>query len=293
MVKYNYGFLQNKFDLEMIKKNANEMSFLQHLEEFRWHLVRSILAVVLFAILAFIFKDIIFDKIILAPKSPGFFTNRMFCLLGNLIHIEKLCINSKPFQVINIQMAGQFMTHIMISILCGIIVGFPYIFWEFWRFLRPALYHKEKNYAHGAVFYSSILFILGVLFGFYLICPLSVHFLGSYTVSDQVLNQINLRSYISTVASITLASGIIFELPIMVYFLTKVGLVTPGFLRKYRRHSIIVILLLSAIITPPDIFSQVMVCLPLLVLYEIGIKISKGIIKKEEARLSEESVPED
>lgn len=293
MVKYNYGFFQNKFYLEMVKKNASEMSFLQHLEEFRWHLVRSILAIVLFAVLAFIFKDILFDKIILAPKSPGFFTNRMFCLLGNLIHVEKLCINSKPFQVINIQMAGQFMTHIMISILSGIIVAFPYIFWEFWCFLKPALYRKEKSHAQGAVFYSSVLFMLGVLFGFYLICPLSVHFLGSYTVSEQVLNQINLRSYISTVASVTFASGIIFELPIIVYFLTKVGLVTPEFLRKYRRHSIVVILLLSAIITPPDIFSQVLVCLPLLVLYEIGIRISKGIIKKDEARLSEESVTED
>ncbi len=264
------------------------MSFLEHLEELRWNLIRSILAIIIFAIVAFIFKEIVFDTIILGPKSPDFFTNRMLCKLGGLVNIEKLCINSNPFQVININMAGQFMTHILISLIAAVIVSFPYIFYEFWRFMRPALYQKEKNYTGGAVFYSSLLFILGVLFGYFLISPLSVHFLGSYTVSDQVLNQINLRSYISTVASITLASGVIFELPILVYFLTKIGLITPEFLKKYRRHSIIVILVLSAVITPPDIFSQVMVCLPLMVLYEIGIRISRRIVREEEARLAED-----
>ena len=272
----------------MARKNANEMSFLEHLEELRWHLVRSILAIVIVAVAAFIFKDIVFDVIILGPKSSDFFTNVMFCKLGQMVNIQKLCINSKPFQIININMAGQFMTHILISLSTGIVVGFPYIFYEFWRFIRPALYQKEQKHTRGAVFFSSLLFIMGVLFGYYLICPLSVHFLGSYQVSEEVLNQINLRSYISTVASVTLASGLIFELPIMVYFLTKVGLVTPEFLKKYRRHSIIVILILSAIITPPDIFSQVMVCLPLLVLYEIGIVISRRLVRQAEARLAEE-----
>ena len=183
-------------------------------------------------------------------------------------------------------MAGQFMTHIMISILAGFILAFPYVFYEFWKFMRPALYSQEKSVARGAVFFSSVLFMLGILFGYYLICPLSVHFLGTYSVSDQVLNQINLKSYISTIASVSLAAGIIFELPILVYFLSKIGLVTPEFLRKYRKHSLIVILTLAAIITPPDIFSQVMVCLPLLILYEIGIKISKNIVKKQDAALN-------
>lgn len=272
----------------MARKDANEMSFLEHLEELRWHLFRSLLAIVLVAILAFIFKDIIFDKIILAPKTPGFFTNRMFCKLGELVHAQRLCINSKPFQVININMAGQFMTHIMISLIAGVIIAFPYIFYEFWRFMQPALYQKEKNAARGAVFYSSVLFLLGILFGYYLISPLSVNFLGNYVVSEQVKNTINLRSYISTVASVTLASGIIFELPVVVYFLTKVGLVTPEFLKKYRRHSLVVILVLSAIITPPDIFSQVMVAVPLLILYEISIRISRSIIKKQEAELADD-----
>ncbi|UCG28944.1 MAG: twin-arginine translocase subunit TatC [Bacteroidales bacterium] len=270
----------------MTLKNKNELTFLEHLEELRWHIIRSIIAILVVAIVAFIFRRIIFDVIILAPKTPEFFTNRMFCTFGSIVNVPALCINANEFEIINIRMAGQFTTHILVSIIAGIILAFPYLFFEFWIFLKPALYHKEKKYASGAVFYSSLLFLLGVLFGYYLIVPLSVHFLGSYNVSDQVANQINLISYISTIASITLASGIIFELPIMVYFLTKIGLLTPKFLKKYRKHSIIVILALSAIITPPDIFSQVLVCLPLLLLYEIGIGISKRILAKEEAKLA-------
>lgn len=267
-------------------KNKNELTFLEHLEELRWHLIRSVIVILVIAIVAFIFHRIIFDVVILAPKTPGFFTNRMFCSLGNLVNVPALCINANEFEIININMSGQFMTHIMVSIITGIILGFPYIFFEFWIFLKPALYSKEKRHASGAVFYSSLLFILGILFGYFLITPLSVHFLGSYQVSDQVTNQINLVSYISTVSSVTLASGIIFELPILVYFLTKIGLLTPKFLRKYRKHSIIVILALSAIITPPDIFSQVLVCFPLFILYEIGIGISKRLLAKEEAKLA-------
>ena len=277
----------------MGKKLANEMSFLEHLEELRWHLVRSILAIMVFAIFAFIFKDFIFNEVILAPRNPEFFTNRMLCSFSQLVHIDKLCINSNPFQVINTQMAGQFMIHIMISLIVGLIMAFPYIFYEFWRFFRPALYQNEKQYASGAVFYSSFLFLLGVLFGYYLIVPLSVNFLGSYSVSKEVVSMINLRSYISTVSSISLASGVIFELPVVVYFLTKVGLVTPEFLKTYRRHSIVVILTLAAIITPPDIFSQIMVCFPLVFLYEISIKISRRVIKKQDAKLAEEDEDDD
>lgn len=270
------------------KKKSNEMSFLSHLEELRWHILRAFLSILIIAIAAFIFHDIIFNKIILAPKNPEFFTNRMFCAFSEIVNAPALCINSKPFEIINIRMAGQFTTHILVSILTGIILAFPYIFYELWSFVKPALYVKEKTYTHYAVFFSSLLFLLGVLFGFFVITPLSVHFLGSYSVSDQVDNQINLTSYISTVASVTLASGIIFELPILVFSLSKIGLVTPSILRKYRKHSIIAILLLSAIITPPDIFSQVLVCFPLIFLYEIGIMISKRVLAKEKARLEED-----
>jgi len=265
--------------------NSQEMSFLGHLEELRWHLIRSFISIFLFAIIAFIFHSFIFDSIILAPKSPEFFTNNMLCEFGNYIGTKTLCINNKPFQIININMAGQFSTHIMVSLVAGFLIAFPYVFWEFWRFFKPALETSEKKYTRGAVFFSSVLFALGVLFGYYLIVPLSVHFLGGYNVSSQVLNQINLGSYISTVTSVVLAAGIIFELPIVIYFLSKAGLVTPSGLKKYRRHSLVVILILSAIITPPDVFSQVLVSLPLLILYEIGIKISKKITAKNEEQL--------
>jgi len=269
-------------------KNENEMSFLEHLEELRWHIVRAVLSIFVVAIVAFIYNEIIFDSIILAPKQPGFLTNRLLCLLGEKVNIKALCINSQPFEIINIRMAGQFTTHIAVSLIAGIILAFPYIFWEFWRFFRPALYSNEKRHARGAVFFSSSLFMTGILFGYFVIVPLSVHFLGSYNVSDEVNNQINLRSYIGTVSSIALASGLIFQLPILAYFLTKIGLVTPSFMRKYRKHSVVVILALAAIITPPDIFSQVLVCFPLLFLYEIGIMISRGVIRREEARLKED-----
>ena len=265
------------------KNNQSEMGFLDHLEVLRWHLIRSFVAIILLAIVAFVFSDFVFNTVILAPKTPEFFTNYMLCKFGNYIDVKTLCINSKPFQIINIKMAGQFSTHIMVSLVAGFIVAFPYVFWEIWSFIRPALHTSEKRHAGGAVFFSSLLFILGVLFGYYIIVPLSVHFLGGYNVSDQVLNQINLGSYISTVTTVVLAAGIIFELPIIIYFLSKAGLVTPQFLKKYRRHSLVVILILSAIITPPDIFSQVLVALPLLILYEIGISISKKITAKDES----------
>ncbi len=265
----------------MSEKEENGMSFLEHLEVLRWHLIRAVLAVLIFAIAAFVFYDIIFDKIILAPKNVDFFTNRMFGLFADFTGVESLRINTKPFQVININMAGQFATHISVSLVVGLIAGFPYLFFEFWRFVRPALYSNEKKHARGSIFYTSFLFALGVSFGYYVITPLSVHFLGSYNVSSEVMNQINLNSYISTITSIVLASGIIFELPVLIFFLSKIGLVSPEFLRKYRKHSIVLILILSAIITPPDIFSQVLVCLPLLVLYEVGIGISKRIQKQQ------------
>ena len=266
----------------MAPEEGKEMTFLEHLEELRWHLMRSFAIVIILAIAAFIFHEIVFDKIILAPKNPEFLTNRLLCLLGEKVNIEKLCINTKPFQLISIKMAGQFTMHITTSIFAGIIVGFPYLFWEFWRFIKPALYEKEAKHTRGAVSMSSLLFLMGVLFGYFVIAPLSIHFLGSYNVSEQVINQINLKSYIGTITSVTLAAGLTFELPILIYFLSKAGIVTPQFLKKYRRHSVIVILILAATITPPDIFSLILVTFPLLLLYEAGIVISKRIYKKLE-----------
>ncbi len=264
------------------KEKEVEMSFLDHLEELRWHIIRAFLSIVFFAVLAFLNKDFIFDTVIFNPKTPDFWTNRMFANLAEFTGMDSLRINTQELQLISLKMADNFMTHIMTSIIAGLIVASPYVFFEVWRFISPALYDKEKSHSGGAVFYMSVLFIIGVLFGYFLIVPLSVHFLGSYSISSEVTNQINMRSYIGTVTSISLASGVIFELPIFVYFLSKIGILTPSLMKSYRRHAYVALLLLSAIITPPDVFSQIMVCLPLVFLYEIGIVISKRVNKKAE-----------
>jgi sec-independent protein translocase protein TatC len=262
-----------------------EMSFLEHLEELRWHIIRSFSIIIVFAVVAFIMKDFIFDTIIFKPKTPEFWTNRMMAKLGELVGTDVLKINQNPLKLIALKMSDQFMLHFMVAIVVGLIVASPFVFFEIWRFIKPALYDKEKKHASGAVFYTSVLFLLGILFGYFLIVPLSIDFLTTYSVSAEVENQINMRSYISTVTSITFASGIIFLLPIFSYFLSKVGILTPQFMRTYRKHSYVVMLLLSAVITPPDVFSQIMVAIPLVFLYEISIFISRSVVKKREKEM--------
>ena len=262
-------------------KNKEEMSFLDHLEILRWHLIRSGIAILLFSILAFIFKEIIFDVVLLAPKDPNFLTYRFLCNISQALALgDALCIKESPFSLMNINMAGQFFAPLLTSFYAGFILAFPYVFWEIWRFVLPALKEKEAKVSRGIVFFSSLLFLTGVIFGYFVIAPLSINFLGSYQVSQTVANQISLTSFISTVTTISLANGIIFELPILVYFLTKIGLLTPEFMRTYRRHAMVITLILSAIITPPDITSQILVSFPLIILYEISIQISKAIVKK-------------
>ena len=274
------------------KKGEKEMSFLEHLEELRWHIIRSILAIVIFMIIAFIFKSFIFDSIILAPKNPAFFTNRMLCHLGDLLNTTALCINTKPLNLININMSGQLTTHFAVAMVAGLILAFPIVLWEFWQFFRPALKVNEAKYAKGAVFAASVLFFIGVLFGYFMLAPLSLHFLSSYEISAEVTNQINIRSYISTLTSVCLATGLVFELPIIAFFLTKIGLITPTFMRKYRKHAIVVIFIIAAIITPPDVFSQTLVAIPLLILYEVSIFISARVMKQKNKE-SEEFMNDD
>lgn len=258
-----------------------ELSFLDHLEILRWHLIRSAIAVFIFAIITFIFKDIVFDSILLGPQSPNFPTYKALCAISQYLGLgDALCLKESPFSLMNISMSGQFSTHIRTSIFGGFIIAFPYVFWEFWSFVSPGLHDNENKMARGIVFFSSVLFLLGILFGYYIIAPLSVNFLGSYQVSSSVANQISLTSFITTVTTVSFATGIIFELPILVYFLTKIGLLTPDFMRIYRRHAIVLILILAAVITPPDVTSQIIVLLPLIVLYELSIGISARVINK-------------
>ena len=262
-------------------KKEKEMSFIDHLEELRWHIIRSLLAIMVFAIIAFVSKEIVFGIILLGPSKSDFWTYQILCDLGQQIGVSSFCIDELPFIIQSRQMAGQFMMHISSSFVIGIIFAFPYAFWEFWKFISPGLYSNEKKAARGATFYVSLLFFIGVLFGYYVVTPFSINFLGSYQVSKEVLNEIDLSSFIGLVRSSSLACGLVFELPIIMYFLTKVGLVTPEILIKYRKYALIMVLILAAVITPPDVASQVIVAIPILILYQISIYISKIVIKKD------------
>lgn len=271
---------------------ADEMSFLDHLEELRWHLIRSTLAIVIIGSVAFLMREFIFDTILFGPKKMDFPTYRLFCKVGTFIGIDSdFCADELPFTIQSRLMAGQFSAHIWTSIWAGFIVGFPYVLYEMWNFISPGLHENERKHSKGFIFTASMLFFMGALFGYYVVAPLSINFLGTYQVSKEVTNEFDLASYVATVRTSVIACGIIFELPIIVYFLTKVGLVTPEVLRKYRKISLVVVLILAAVITPPDIASQVVVALPILVLYQISIFISKRVLKneaKKEAKLAAE-----
>lgn len=261
--------------------DPNEMSFLDHLEELRWHLIRSILAIVIVATVAFVMKDFIFG-IIFGPKDLDFPTYKFFCDIATFFGITSdFCGDELPFTIQSRLMAGQFSAHIWTSIWSGFIIAFPYVLWELWRFISPGLHEKERKYSRGFILAASSLFFLGVLFGYYVVAPLSINFLGTYQVSDVVNNEIDLGSYIGTVRSSVIACGIMFELPIIIYFLTKIGLVTPEVLKKYRKIALVVVLIVSAVITPPDVTSQILVSVPVLILYQVSIYISKLVIKRE------------
>lgn len=264
-------------------ERSDEMSFLDHLEELRWHIVRASIAIMILAVVAFIAKHVVFDLILFAPKSPDFATYRFFCWMGNSLGLDdSLCLEEMPFVLQNISLSGQFATHIWVSLIAGFIGAFPYVVYEIWRFIAPGLHPSERKSSRRILGWSSILFFSGVLFGYYLITPLSIQFLGNYTISDQVLNEINLQSFISTVTTVTLVNGLVFELPIIIYFLARVGLVTPEWMTTYRKHAFVVILILSAIITPPDVSSQLLVTLPLFGLYQISIGIARRVVKQSQ-----------
>lgn len=269
------------------KSLESEMSFFDHIEILRWHLIRSAIAIVLFTILSFAFYDILFDTIIMGPKRPDFWTYRMMCQIGEHFDLgPDFCITNIPGKIINTQLAGQFTLQINSSLLMGVVLGFPYLLWEVWRFVKPALHDKEKKSASGFVFYATMLFLIGISFGYFIIAPLSVNFLSNYQVSEVIENTITIDSYLSSVATLTLGTGIVFELPIVIYILSKLGIMTPKFMKEQRRYAIVLILLISAIVTPtPDILTMLTVSFPLFLLYEISIGIS-GKVNRQ--RLKEE-----
>ena len=269
-----------------------ELTFLEHLEALRWTLVRSVVAVVVGMVVAFIYKDFVFDTIILAPQRADFVTYRAFCHLSLKFGLDRtFCSDSTGFTLMNTSMGGQFMVHIMVSFVVGIIVAFPYILWELWRFIKPGLASAEQRSVRGVVFFASLLFLLGVAFGYYILAPMSIQFLGTYTVSASVPNLVDLNSYIGTITSLTLWTGLVFELPMVVYFLARTGLVGPDFLKTYRRHAYVGILLIAAIITPPDVSSQLIVSIPLIGLYELSILLAARTRRSMERATARSSNP--
>ena len=267
------------------------MSFLEHLEEFRWHLIRALLSIVVFTVAAFLSKKIIFSVIILGPSRPDFWTYEMLCKLGDLLNSDAFCISELPFIIQSRKITGQFTMHITSSIVVGLICAFPYAFWELWRFISPGLYANEKQIARGATFFVSLLFISGILFGYFVISPISINFLSNYQLDESILNEFDIISYVSTLSMIVLACGIMFQLPIVVYFLSKAGFVTPKLMRQYRKHSIVVILVISAILTPPDVISQILISLPLILLYQASIGISAFVLRKNREKEAMEDLP--
>lgn len=251
------------------KKTDKEMSFIDHLEELRWHLVRSIIAILIIAIGVFISKDFIFDRIIFWPLNENFSTYKWFCGIS-----ETMCFKPPDLKLIPREMGEQFLTHIKVSFWLGLITAFPYVFWEMWRFIKPGLYSKEKKAAKGIVFTCSILFLSGVLFGYFVISPFAISFLGGYQLGTETINSTSISSYVNYMTMFTIPTGILFLLPVFVYFFSIIGLLTPATMRKYRKHAFIAILILAAVITPPDVVTQFLIGVPIYILYEASIYIS-------------------
>lgn len=275
----------------MAKKNVNEMSFLDHLEDLRWHLIRAVASILIAATLAFIFKDFIVG-IIMAPESMNFPTYVALCNAATFVGISNsnFCAEKLPFVIEVRDAAGQFSAHIWTSIYAGLVIAFPYVLYQMWSFISPGLESNERKSSRGFIIVSSLLFFLGVAFGYYVIAPLSLNFLATYEFTDKISNAWDLKSYINLVRSSALASGFVFELPIIVFFLTKIGLVTPQFLKKQRKIALVIVLILAAIITPPDIASQVIVAIPILILYQVSIYISKVVVKRENKKAAKAKV---
>ena len=265
-----------------------EMGFFDHLESLRWHIMRSAIAVVAFSLIAFTQKKFMFDYLLFGPTRVDFPTNRLFCWLdAHSTFFRGMCIQNAHFVFINTDITGQFMLHLQMSMYVGGIAAFPYIFWEIWRFVKPALHEREIRNTRGIVFVTSFLFTAGCLFGYFIITPFSVNFLIQYQATAIVQNLIDVNSYLGLLITMTIPTGILFELPMLVFLLTKLGILTPDFMRKGRKISYVVILIIVAIITPQgDVLSLLLISTPIFILYELSISVStrvhKQIVKEEE-----------
>ena len=253
------------------------MTFLQHLEELRWRLVRCAAVIIILAIVIFYFQEWIMDHIFLSMSKADFITFKVCCQYMNF-----MCFSEIPVDFQSTTMGGQFGYSMMMSFMGGVVVAFPFIFYQIWSFVKPGLKANEKKVVKGITFYVSLLFFLGILFGYFIVAPMSVQFFGSYMISGQIKNNFTISSYMSTVLSTIFYSGVFFLLPVVAYLFGKLGIISSGFLKKYRKHAIVGVLILAAIITPPDMISQIIVSIPILLLYEIGIIVVVRVEKQRD-----------
>jgi sec-independent protein translocase protein TatC len=260
------------------------MAFTDHIEELRWHIIRSLLAVIICAIVVFFNIEWVFDTIILGPAHPDFISYRVLCHLGKLIHVDALCLQDINMEFQNTELSGQFMMSFSVSFMLGFIISFPFIFWELWKFIKPALKPSEVKYARGIVFWASLLFFMGVMFAYFVIAPFTINFFANYQLSPSFKNIITMSNYYDTMNDLILGLGIVFELPVVVFFLSRIGLLTPALMRAKRNYAILIIFVLAAVITPPDWFSIWLVAIPLIILYEAAIRISARAIKERKRK---------
>ncbi|MEP7373737.1 MAG: twin-arginine translocase subunit TatC [Chitinophagaceae bacterium] len=272
------------------KKDSEEMSFIDHLEELRWHLLRSVIAVLVGAIAVFIYSDFVVDTILFGPTKENFISSRWLCSLGQSIGIgNTLCFPPVKAEFLENTMTGQFIASFTVAFIGGFIIAFPYIFWEFWRFVRPALSEKERKNTRGVIFWVSLLFFAGVAFGYFILTPFMVNFYFNYKLSAQIKIMPSFSDYLENLVYTTVGIGVLFQMPLLIMVLAKVGFVTGKFLRKYRRHAFIIILIAAAIITPStDPFSLTIVTIPLYLLFEASIIVASRVNKKQEIKDNEE-----
>lgn len=255
-------------------KTSNDMTFIEHLEELRKVLFRSALALLGGIIVIVVFHDFVVNDVIMGPRRADFITYRLLCSWSEVMGLgSALCLDPPKLQLQSTTMSGNMNADLLVCFVGGLVVAFPMIFYNVWSFVRPGLRQKEIRAVRGIVFFVSLLFFLGAAFGYFVLAPLSIQFLGNYEFAD-VQNNATILSYLKLTTSLVLGTGLIFQLPVLVFFLAKIGLVTADFLRKYRKHAFVVNLIIAAIITPPDVTSQILVAMPMLLLYELSIWIA-------------------
>jgi sec-independent protein translocase protein TatC len=270
------------------RSETAEMSFVDHLEDLRGHLFRSVIAVVIGGIIVGVYNDFFIKKVLMGPTHSDFPTYGWLCNISKTLNLgDALCMSSIGVKMQSTSVSGQFSMFFTVLIIGGIIMAFPYIFWEFWRFIRPALTKKELNQTRGVIFWVSLLFFAGVFFGYFVIAPYTVNFFANFQLDESIVNQWTITSYIDTLIPLILGTGLAFQLPLVVFFLSKLGMVTPDFLRKSRKYAIVIIVIVAGVITPPDVISQLVVSFPLLILYEVSIWLSARVKKQEVAVVEE------